>query len=196
MSQSNNNGETKDHLSPAARRALPSQLVPQNYLVEGYIRDTSGNDLAIKEKLERLSGNRRLSNNQTKARHSQSSNPRDGKKACLKEWRRPDADTIHIVYVSSSEIRLQVVISTLPLKTIQEAVFCSETTILGFRPPNKSHPYDLVGADLFGDGAAAVVIGTDPINGKEFPFMELNFAVQQFLPGTHNYDRYKLQAGK
>lgn len=138
---------------------------------------------------------------------------------CLKEWKRPNADITHVVYVSSSEIRLpggdlqlaaelglrndvgRVMLYFLGCyggvtglrvaKDIAEnnpgsrvLLTTSETTILGFRPPNKSRPYDLVGAALFGDGAAAVVIGSDPIEGQECPFMELNFAVQQFLPGT------------
>ncbi|XP_019088494.1 PREDICTED: type III polyketide synthase C isoform X2 [Camelina sativa] len=59
----------------------------------------------------------------------------------------------------------------------------SETTVLGFRPPNKARPYDLVGAALFGDGAAALIIGADPTE-SESPFMELHCALQQFLPGT------------
>lgn len=74
MSQINtngNNGETKNgHHCPSmpARRtptpgkatilalgkAFPSQLVPQEHLVEGFIRDTKCEDLVIKEKLERL----------------------------------------------------------------------------------------------------------------------------------------------
>ncbi|CAH8362466.1 unnamed protein product [Eruca vesicaria subsp. sativa] len=59
----------------------------------------------------------------------------------------------------------------------------SETMVLGFRPPNKARPYDLVGAALFGDGAAALIIGADPTE-SESPFMELHYALQQFLPGT------------
>lgn len=35
-------------------KAFPSQLVPQEHLVEGYIRDTKCDDIIIKEKLERL----------------------------------------------------------------------------------------------------------------------------------------------
>lgn len=139
--------------------------------------------------------------------------------ACLKEWNRPAADITHIVYVSSSEIRLpggdlylatelnlrhdvgRVMLYFLGCyggvtglrvaKDIAEnnpgsrvLLATSETTILGFRPPNKSRPYDLVGAALFGDGAAAAIIGSNPIPGAETPFMELNTAVQQFLPGT------------
>ncbi|KAJ9128776.1 hypothetical protein P3X46_034482 [Hevea brasiliensis] len=36
----------------------------------------------------------------------------------------------------------------------------------------------------FGDGAAAVIIGANPVINKESPFMELNHAVQQFLLGA------------
>lgn len=141
--------------------------------------------------------------------------------ACIKEWGRPAQDITHIVYVSSSEIRLpggdlhlssqlglrsdvgRVMLYFLGCyggvtglrvaKDIAEnnpgsriLLTTSETTILGFRPPNKERPYDLVGAALFGDGAAAVIIGSNPLTGQESPFMELNYAVQQFLPGTHN----------
>jgi predicted naringenin-chalcone synthase len=141
--------------------------------------------------------------------------------ACINEWGGSVKDITHIVYVSSSEIRLPggdlYLASQLGLrndvgrvmlyflgcyggvtglrvaKDIAEnnpgsriLLTTSETTILGFRPPNKARPYDLVGAALFGDGAAAVIIGADPVIGKESPFMELSYAVQQFLPGTQN----------
>lgn len=141
--------------------------------------------------------------------------------ACIKQWGRPAQDITHIVYVSSSEIRLpggdlylanelglrndvgRVMLYFLGCyggvtglrvaKDIAEnnpnsrvLLTTSETTILGFRPPNKERPYDLVGAALFGDGAAAVIVGANPIIGQEDPFMELNYAVQQFLPETHN----------
>ncbi|KAK4476435.1 hypothetical protein RD792_015588 [Penstemon davidsonii] len=260
MAQINYNGETKQHLSAARRvatpgkatvlalgKAFPSQLVPQDCLVEGYIRDTKCADLAIKEKLERL-----CKTTTVKTRYTVMSkeildkypelategtptikqrldiaNPavvqmaKEASISCLREWKRPVTDITHIVYVSSSEIRLpggdlhlaselglrndvgRVMLYFLGCyggvtglrvaKDIAEnnpgsrvLLTTSETTILGFRPPNKSRPYDLVGAALFGDGAAAVVIGSDPITGLESPFMELNFAMQQFLPGTQN----------
>jgi len=38
----------------AIGKAFPSQLVPQECLVEGYIRDTKCDDATVKEKLERL----------------------------------------------------------------------------------------------------------------------------------------------
>lgn len=141
--------------------------------------------------------------------------------ACIKEWGRPAEDITHIVYVSSSEIRLpggdlylanelglrsdvgRVMLYFLGCyggvtglrvaKDIAEnnpgsrvLLTTSETTILGFRPPNKARPYDLVGAALFGDGAAAVIVGANPVLGQESPFMELSYAVQKFLPDTHN----------
>lgn len=139
----------------------------------------------------------------------------------IKEWGRKVDDITHLVYVSSSELRLpggdlhlsarlglksdvgRVLLYFLGCyggvtglrvaKDIAEnnpgsrvLLTTSETTILGFRPPNNERPYDLVGAALFGDGAAAVVIGADPIWGSESPFMELNCAIQKFLPETHD----------
>ncbi|XP_059651625.1 type III polyketide synthase A-like [Cornus florida] len=260
MSTSNNNGVSKHNPSVAKRlptpgmatilamgKAFPSQLIPQECLVEGYIRDTKCDDLAIKEKLERL-----CKTTTVKTRYTVMSkeildkypelategsptikqrldiaNPAvvemamEASQACIKEWGRPVGDITHIVYVSSSEIRLPggdlYLASQLGLrndvgrvmlyflgcyggvtglrvaKDIAEnnpgsrvLLTTSETTILGFRPPNNARPYDLVGAALFGDGAGAVIIGSDPITGTESPFMELNYAVQQFLPGTQN----------
>jgi predicted naringenin-chalcone synthase len=49
-----------------------------------------------------------------------------------------------------------------------------------------SRPYDLVGAALFGDGAAAVILGSDPIPTIEKPFLELHTAVQKFIPETQS----------
>lgn len=60
----------------------------------------------------------------------------------------------------------------------------SETTIIGYKPPSADRPYDLVGVALFGDGAGAMIIGSDPIPGTEKPLFELQTAHQQFLPGT------------
>ncbi|CAK9146212.1 unnamed protein product [Ilex paraguariensis] len=262
MSQlnNNNNGGSVHCFSPTRRgltpgkaailamgKAFPSQLIPQECLVEGYIRDTKCNDLAIKEKLERLcktttvktrytvmskeildkypelatEGSPTIKQRLDIANQAVLEMAKEASLACIKEWGRPAEDITHIVYVSSSEIRLpggdlylatelglrsdvgRVMLYFLGCyggvtglrvaKDIAEnnpgsrvLLTTSETTILGFRPPNKARPYDLVGAALFGDGAAAVIIGSDPITKKECPFMELNYAVQQFLPGTHN----------
>ena len=60
----------------------------------------------------------------------------------------------------------------------------SETTIISFKPPSAKRPYDLVGVALCGDGAGAMIIGSDPILGNEKPLFELHIAIQEFLPET------------
>lgn len=60
----------------------------------------------------------------------------------------------------------------------------SETTIIGFKPPSADRPYDLVGVALFGDGAGAMIIGSDPKLETERPLFELHTALQEFLPDT------------
>ncbi|KAJ4880779.1 Type III polyketide synthase B [Raphanus sativus] len=60
----------------------------------------------------------------------------------------------------------------------------SETTIIGFKPPSADRPYDLVGVALFGDGAGAMIIGSDPDPIHEKPLFELHTAIQNFLPDT------------
>ncbi|XP_038887534.1 type III polyketide synthase B [Benincasa hispida] len=62
----------------------------------------------------------------------------------------------------------------------------SETTIIGYKPPSANRPYDLVGVALFGDGAGAMLIGTDPVLGIERPLFELHTATQKFIPDTQN----------
>lgn len=60
----------------------------------------------------------------------------------------------------------------------------SETTIIGYKPPSAERPYDLVGVALFGDGAGAMIIGSDPVLGHEKPLFELHTAIQESLPDT------------
>lgn len=60
----------------------------------------------------------------------------------------------------------------------------SETTIIGFKPPSVDRPYDLVGVALFGDGAGAMIIGSNPVQDIERPLFELHTAIQHFLPDT------------
>lgn len=61
----------------------------------------------------------------------------------------------------------------------------SETTIIGYRPPSADRPYDLVGVALFGDGAGAMIIGSNPdLKTEKRPLFELHTAIQHFLPDT------------
>ncbi|XWS77280.1 hypothetical protein CRYUN_Cryun01aG0247700 [Craigia yunnanensis] len=64
MSKTDRNGAPWHHLKRpstpwkatvlAIGKAFPRQLIPQEFLVEGYIRDTKCEDVSIKEKLECL----------------------------------------------------------------------------------------------------------------------------------------------
>lgn len=65
-------------------------------------------------------------------------------------------------------------------------VVCSEiTSVIGFRGPSDTHLDSLVGKALFGDGAAAVIVGSDPIPEVERPLFELVSAAQTILPDSH-----------
>ncbi|KAK2966800.1 hypothetical protein RJ640_007648 [Escallonia rubra] len=63
-------------------------------------------------------------------------------------------------------------------------VVCSEITAVTFRGPSDTHLDSLVGQALFGDGAAAVIIGSDPIPEVEKPLFELVSAAQTILPDS------------
>ncbi|GFY92845.1 chalcone and stilbene synthase family protein [Actinidia rufa] len=62
-------------------------------------------------------------------------------------------------------------------------VVCSEITAVTFRGPSDTHLDSLVGQALFGDGAAAVIVGADPTE-IEKPLFELVSAAQTILPDS------------
>ncbi|KAG9141416.1 hypothetical protein Leryth_001865 [Lithospermum erythrorhizon] len=63
-------------------------------------------------------------------------------------------------------------------------VVCSEITAVTFRGPSDSHLDSLVGQALFGDGAAAIIVGADPIPDIERPLFHLVSAAQTILPDS------------
>ncbi|XP_020204229.1 chalcone synthase [Cajanus cajan] len=63
-------------------------------------------------------------------------------------------------------------------------VVCSEITAVTFRGPSETHLDSLVGQALFGDGAAAVIVGADPDLAVERPLFELVSAAQTILPDS------------
>ncbi|NP_001268064.1 chalcone synthase [Vitis vinifera] len=63
-------------------------------------------------------------------------------------------------------------------------VVCSEITAVTFRGPSDTHLDSLVGQALFGDGAAAIIIGADPDTKIERPLFELVSAAQTILPDS------------
>ncbi|WMV31361.1 hypothetical protein MTR67_024746 [Solanum verrucosum] len=63
-------------------------------------------------------------------------------------------------------------------------VVCSEITAVTFRGPSDTHLDSMVGQALFGDGAAAMIIGSDPLPEVERPLFELVSAAQTLLPDS------------
>ncbi|GAB4826144.1 hypothetical protein Ancab_009013 [Ancistrocladus abbreviatus] len=65
-------------------------------------------------------------------------------------------------------------------------VVCSEITAIFFRGPSEHHMDSLVGQALFGDGAAALVIGADVDECMEKPLYQLISASQTLVPDSEN----------
>lgn len=66
-------------------------------------------------------------------------------------------------------------------------VVCAEITAVTFHGPSETEFSWLVGQALFGDGAAAVIIGADPEVDVERPLFQLVSASQTLLPETEGY---------
>ncbi|XP_076946884.1 2-pyrone synthase-like [Bidens hawaiensis] len=63
-------------------------------------------------------------------------------------------------------------------------VVCSEITAMIFRGPNENHIDSLVSQALFGDGAAALIVGSDPDLAVEHPLFEIVSTNQTIIPDT------------
>eukprot|EP00253_Pinus_taeda_P017491 PITA_17491 len=63
-------------------------------------------------------------------------------------------------------------------------VVCSELTAITFRGPSENHLNSLVGQALFGDGAAALIVGADPIPEVERPWFQLISTSQTIIPDS------------
>ncbi|CAN1143419.1 Chalcone synthase (Fragment) [Linum perenne] len=63
-------------------------------------------------------------------------------------------------------------------------VVCSEITAVTFRGPSEAHLDSLVGQVLFGDGAAAVIVGSDPNLEIEKPMFEIVYMAQTIVPDS------------
>nr|BAA94594.1 pinocembrin chalcone synthase [Pinus densiflora] len=63
-------------------------------------------------------------------------------------------------------------------------VVCSEITAVTFRGPSDTHLDSMVGQALFGDGAAALIVGADPVPQVEKPCFELMWTAQTILPDS------------
>nr|APO10382.1 chalcone synthase [Echinacea pallida] len=75
-------------------------------------------------------------------------------------------------------------------------VVCSEIiTVVTFRGPSDTHLDSLVGQALFGDGAAAVVVGSDPELTTEQPLFEIVSAAQTILPDSEGVKGHLREVG-
>ena len=63
-------------------------------------------------------------------------------------------------------------------------VVCSEITVVTFQGIDDIHFDNLVGQALFIDGAAALIVGADPIQGIERPLFEMASTAQPILPDS------------
>ncbi|KAJ4745330.1 Stilbene synthase [Rhynchospora pubera] len=61
---------------------------------------------------------------------------------------------------------------------------CSESSLSLFRGPSEDDFDSLVGQALFGDGAEAVIVGSNPDLSEERPLYEIVSASQSMIPGT------------
>lgn len=64
----------------------------------------------------------------------------------------------------------------------------SEITIETFRGPatGSGAPSLVVGSAIFGDGAGAMIIGSDPVHDIEKPSFEIHASLETFVPNTNN----------
>ncbi|KAE9596487.1 putative naringenin-chalcone synthase [Lupinus albus] len=69
-------------------------------------------------------------------------------------------------------------------KDARVLLVCCEVTTIVFRGPNENDFNCLVGQALFGDGAGALIIGSDPIPEVEKPIFELVWTAQRIAPDS------------
>ncbi|KAJ0962820.1 hypothetical protein J5N97_027942 [Dioscorea zingiberensis] len=75
-------------------------------------------------------------------------------------------------------------------------VVCAEIMALTFRGPDEAHFDNLIGQAIFGDGAAALVVGADPVEDVEKPVFELALASQVVLPDSEGaVEGHLIEAG-
>lgn len=65
-------------------------------------------------------------------------------------------------------------------------VVCCEVMVNAYRGPTESHMDILVGHAIFGDGAAALIVGSDPDPTIERPLFQIMSASQTIIPDTHD----------
>lgn len=65
-------------------------------------------------------------------------------------------------------------------------VVCSEITAVTFKGPSETHFDSLLAQALFSDGAADLVVGSDPVVNVEKPIFQLVFTAQTIVPNSYD----------
>ncbi|EYU32301.1 hypothetical protein MIMGU_mgv1a025677mg, partial [Erythranthe guttata] len=119
----------------------------------------------------------------------------------IKKWRQPKSKITHLVFCTTSGVDMPKLLGLRPsvkgfmmyqqgcfaggtvlrmAKDLAEnnagardLVVCAEITNIMFWGPNGSPLDSLIERLLFGDGAAAVIVGSDPVVGVERPLFQL-----------------------
>ncbi|KAL0376887.1 UNVERIFIED_CONTAM: Chalcone synthase [Sesamum calycinum] len=115
--------------------------------------------------------------------------PKLGKEAAEKaiaEWGQPKSKITHLIFCTTSGGAVLRMAKDLAENNAgaRVLVICSETTTMAFRGPSEGHLDNLVGNVLFSDGAAAVIVGSDPTVGVEQPLFQLVSAAQTIVPDS------------
>ncbi|KAJ9188508.1 hypothetical protein P3X46_003861 [Hevea brasiliensis] len=181
----------------AVGKAFPRQLIPRECRVEGYIPRIKNNSFILCCLLQLQSPCISFTPATVKRRHTVMSkeilDKTEGSPtikqrleiAKPEEWGRPGEDVTHVCLPAGGALYLA---SQLGLKRCYGGV----TGLRVAKDIAKNNPgsgvllntSETARGYTFGDGAAALIIGANPVINKESPFMELNHAVQQFLLGT------------
>ncbi|KAK5832283.1 hypothetical protein PVK06_016084 [Gossypium arboreum] len=62
-------------------------------------------------------------------------------------------------------------------------IVCSENMVMSFQPPSETHIDILIGSAIFSDGAAALIVGANPIVSiNECPLFQIVSAIQTTIP--------------
>uniref|UniRef100_A0A0D9WZN2 Chalcone synthase n=1 Tax=Leersia perrieri TaxID=77586 RepID=A0A0D9WZN2_9ORYZ len=65
-------------------------------------------------------------------------------------------------------------------------VVCVELNVVAFHGPDEGYPQTLTVQGIFGDGAAAVIVGADAVHGVEHPVFDMVAVSQVVIPGTEH----------
>ncbi|KAK0606969.1 hypothetical protein LWI29_007076 [Acer saccharum] len=104
--------------------------------------------------------------------------PKSGKEAAMKaikEWGQSKSKITHLIFITSAgcfadgTALCHAKDLTENNKGAHVLVVCSEMMTILFHGPSEDLA-GLVGQALFGDGAAAMIVGSDPIPGVEKPY--------------------------